>query len=221
MHVDEDHAAFTAEVDGKTYYFCSESCMLTFVQPEEERAELKRMVAFSLGLGLLTMALMFYRGPLPWISKGMWAFLLATPVQFIAGWRYYRGAWGAAMARTMNMDTLIVVGTSTAWVYSTIVVFFPNIAPSHEVYFDTAALIIALILVGKLLEEIARGRASEAVRRLLDLGSSAPNCPAPPGGRHRGGGARRGGDALRRGHHQARGEGPIGRRDTGGDLLCG
>jgi Cu+-exporting ATPase len=169
MHVDEEHSAFTAEVDGKTYHFCSESCMLTFVQPEEERSALKRMVAFSLGLGLLTMAIMFYQGPLPWLSKQMWAFLLATPVQFIAGWRYYRGAWGAAKARTMNMDTLIVVGTSTAWVYGTIVVFFPQIAPSHEVYFDTAALIIALILVGKLLEEIARGRASEAVRRLLDL----------------------------------------------------
>jgi Cu+-exporting ATPase len=119
------------------------------------------------------------------------------------------------MARTMNMDTLIVVGTSTAWVYSTIVVFFPNIAPSHEVYFDTAALIIALILVGKLLEEIARGRASEAVRRLLDL--------QPPIAR-----------LLREDgteeevpveevmpFDQARGEGPIGRRDTGGDLLCG
>jgi Cu+-exporting ATPase len=169
MHVDEEHAAFTAEVDGKTYYFCSESCMLTFVQPEEERTALKRMVAFSLGFGLLTMTIMFYQGPLPWLSKEMWAFLLATPVQFIAGWRYYRGAWGAAKARTMNMDTLIVIGTTTAWVYGTIVVFFPNLAPSHEVYFDTAALIIALILVGKLLEEIARGRASEAVRRLLDL----------------------------------------------------
>jgi Cu+-exporting ATPase len=169
MHVDEEHAAFTAEVDGKTYYFCSESCMLTFVQPEQERTALKRIVTFSLSLGLFTMAIMFYRGPLPWLSKIMWAFLLATPVQFIAGWRYYRGAWGAAKARTMNMDTLIVIGTTTAWVYSTVVVFFPNLVPSHEVYFDTAAMIIALILLGKLLEEIARGRASEAVRRLLDL----------------------------------------------------
>ncbi|NIP35618.1 MAG: hypothetical protein GWN39_11645, partial [Thermoplasmata archaeon] len=60
----------------------------------------------------------------------MWAFILATPVQFIAGWRYYRGAWGAAKARTMNMDTLIVVGTTTAWVFSTLVVFFPGVVPS-------------------------------------------------------------------------------------------
>ena len=169
MYVDEGHAAFTAEVDGRMYYFCSEACMLTFVQPEVERRNLKRIVAFSLTLGVATMALMFYRGPLPVLSKGLWAFLLATPVQFIAGWRYYRGALGAARAGTMNMDTLIAIGTTTAWLYSTFVVFFPGLVPSREVYFDSAAMILALILVGKLLEEIARGRASEAVRRLLDL----------------------------------------------------
>jgi Cu+-exporting ATPase len=115
------------------------------------------------------MALMFYAGPLPLLPKKWWALLLATPVQFIAGWRYYRGAWGAAKAKTANMDTLIVIGSSAAYFYSAFVVFFPQLAPSHEVYFDAAAMILALILVGKLLEEIARGRASEAVRRLLDL----------------------------------------------------
>jgi len=169
MFVDEDHPAFTAEVDGRTYYFCSEACMLTFVQPEKERQSLKRLVYFSVSLGAILMALMFYQGPLPIFPKRIWALLLATPVQFIAGWRYYRGAWGAAKARTMNMDTLIVIGSSTAYFYSVFVVLFPQMAPSHEVYFDAAANILALILVGKLLEEIARGRASEAVRRLLDL----------------------------------------------------
>ncbi|MHA2370970.1 MAG: heavy metal translocating P-type ATPase, partial [Candidatus Hodarchaeales archaeon] len=169
MFVDETHAAFTAEVDGKTYYFCSEACMLTFIQPEIERQNLKRLAVFSVILGAATMALMFYEGPLPLLSKPLWAFILASPVQFIAGWRYYRGAWGAAKARTANMDTLIAIGTTTAWVYSTFVVFFPELAPSQDLYFDSAAMILALILVGKLLEEIARGRASEAVRRLLDL----------------------------------------------------
>jgi Cu+-exporting ATPase len=169
MYVDDKHAAFTAEVDSRTYYFCSEACMLTFVQPERERQALKRLVYFSVSLGAVLMALMFYMGPLPLFPKQIWAFLLATPVQFIAGWRYYRGAWGAAKARTANMDTLIVIGSSTAYFYSAFVVFFPSIAPSNEVYFDASANILALILVGKLLEEIARGRASEAVRRLLDL----------------------------------------------------
>jgi Cu+-exporting ATPase len=169
MFVDEEHPAFTAEVDGRTYYFCSEACMLTFVQPERERQALKRLVYFSVSLGAVLMALMFYAGPLPLFPKQVWAFLLATPVQFVAGWRYYRGAWGAAKARTANMDTLIVIGSSTAYFYSAFVVLFPHLAPSHEVYFDASANILALILVGKLLEEIARGRASEAVRRLLDL----------------------------------------------------
>ena len=169
MFVDEGNPAFTAEVEGRTYYFFSEACMLTFVQPEKERQALKRLVYFSLSLGVILMALMFYTGPLPLFPKPIWAFLLATPVQFIAGWRYYRGAWGAAKARTANMDTLIVIGSSTAYFYSVFVVLFPNLAPSHEVYFDASANILALILVGKLLEEIARGRASEAVRRLLDL----------------------------------------------------
>jgi Cu+-exporting ATPase len=169
MYVDESHAAFTADVEGKTYYFCSEACMLTFLQPEIERRNLKRLAAFSIILGAATMGLMFYDGPVTLLSKKLWAFILATPVQLIAGWRYYRGAWGAAKARTANMDTLIAIGTTTAWAYSTVVVFAPNIAPSEDVYFDSAAMILALILVGKLLEEIARGRASEAVRRLLDL----------------------------------------------------
>ena len=169
MFVDEENPAFTAVMDGRAYYFCSEACMLTFVQPEKERQALKRLVYFSVSLGALLMALMFYVGPLPLFSKKVWALILATPVQFIGGWRYYRGAWGAAKAGTMNMDTLIVVGSSTAYFYSLFVVLFPNLAPSAEVYFDASANIIALILVGKLLEEIARGRASEAVRRLLDL----------------------------------------------------
>ncbi|MBA7466526.1 putative copper-exporting P-type ATPase V [subsurface metagenome] len=169
MFVDEEHPAFTAEIDGRAYYFCSEACMLTFIQPEKERKALTRLVYFSVSLGALLMALMFYSGPLPLFTKKVWALILATPVQFIAGWRYYRGAWGAAKARTMNMDTLIVVGSSTAYFYSVFVVLAPNLAPSSEVYFDASANILALILVGKLLEEIARGRASEAVRRLLDL----------------------------------------------------
>jgi Cu+-exporting ATPase len=73
------------------------------------------------------------------------------------------------------MDTLIVVGTTTAWLYSTLVTFLPKLMPSHDVYFDAAALILAVILIGKYLEEIAKGRASEAVRKLVDLQPAAAN----------------------------------------------
>jgi Cu+-exporting ATPase len=99
----------------------------------------------------------------------MLLFALASPVQFGAGWRFYRGAWDGLKKYTANMDTLIAVGTSAAWIYSTTVTFAPELFHSREVYFDTAALIISLILVGKLLEDIAKGKASEAVRKLMDL----------------------------------------------------
>ena len=169
MYVNEEHAAFKVEKDGKTYYFCSEGCMLTFLQPDLELKRLRNLGIFSLVLGLLTFIVMFVQLPLPFFEMQYWAFILATLVQFTAGWRYYKGAWGAFKAKTANMDTLIVIGSTTAWAYSTFVVFFPDWAPSHDLYFDASALILALILVGKYLEELARGRASDAVRKLLDL----------------------------------------------------
>ena len=168
MHVDENHAAFKVEQGGKTYYFCSEGCMLTFQQPDVELKKLRNLAIFSLSLGVFLMVMMFIPNP-PLFSHHIWGLILATPVQFIAGWRYYRGAWGALKARTANMDTLIVIGTTTAYGYSAFVVLFPQLAPSMDVYFDAAAMILGLILIGKYLEEVARGRASEAVRKLLDL----------------------------------------------------
>ena len=169
MYVDETHAAFKVERGGKTYYFCSEGCMLSFQQPDRELIKLRNLAIFSFILGALTFIVMFAGIPLPLLPMEWWALLLATPVQFVAGWRYYRGAWGALKARTANMDTLIVIGSTTAWGYSAFVVLFPMWAPSMDIYFDASALILALILVGKYLEDVARGRANEAVRKLLDL----------------------------------------------------
>jgi Cu+-exporting ATPase len=169
MYVDENTTPFKTVVDGKTYYFCSEQCLRTFTQPEIERRNLKRLIILSFTLGMLTFLFTFFSVSPPFIPLNLWLFLLATPVQFVAGYRYYRGAYGAAKARTVNMDTLIVVGTTTAWVYSTLVTFLPGLMPSQDVFFDTSALIIALILIGKYLEEVAKGRASEAVRKLIDL----------------------------------------------------
>jgi Cu+-exporting ATPase len=168
MYVDEKTAIFKAEVRGRTYYFCAESCMRTFLEPEKELRNLKIMTAFSLSLGVLTLLFSFVKA-LPILPNNVWLFLFATPVQFVGGWRYYKGTIYAIRNRAANMDVLISVGTSTAWIYSTIVTFFPQIFPQSEVYFDTAALIIALILLGKLLEDLAKGKASEAVRRLMDL----------------------------------------------------
>ena len=101
----------------------------------------------------------------------LWA--LATPVQFWAGWQFYRGAWGALKHKTSNMNTLIAVGTSVAYFYSVTATLFTGFFEAEglvtKVYFDTAAIIIALILLGRFLEARAKGQTSEAIRKLMDL----------------------------------------------------
>jgi Cu+-exporting ATPase len=96
-------------------------------------------------------------------------FLLETPIQLIVGWRFYRGAFDSLKNRMGNMDLLIAIGTTAAWGYSSVITVIPTLFPAGGVYFDTAAVIITLILLGNLLEHISKGRASEAVRKLLDL----------------------------------------------------
>jgi Cu+-exporting ATPase len=107
--------------------------------------------------------------------KGMeyllWA--LATPVQFWAGWRFYKGAWGALKHRTTDMNTLIAVGSSAAYIYSVIATLFPGVFTSSgltaHVYFDTSSAIITLILLGRYLEARAKGQTSEAIKKLIGL----------------------------------------------------
>lgn len=98
--------------------------------------------------------------------------ILATPVQFWAGWQFYAGAWAVAKHRTTNMNTLIAVGTSAAYFYSLVYTFFPGLFPaemSGKVYYDTAAIIIVLILLGRFLEARAKGQTSEAIKKLIGL----------------------------------------------------
>ncbi len=101
----------------------------------------------------------------------LWA--LATPVQFWAGWRFYKGAWGALRHRTSDMNTLIAVGSSAAYIYSVIATVFPGVFTASgikaNVYFDTSAAIITLILLGRYLEARAKGQTSEAIKKLIGL----------------------------------------------------
>lgn len=158
MYVDEKKAPFKAEIRGRMYYFCSETCLRTFERPEVELRNLKLLVVFSFTFTILIFFFSFF-DVLPFFSKNKWLFLFATPVQFGAGWRYYKGTFDALKVGTANMDTLIAMGTSAAYGYSTIITFFPDIFEETEVFFDTAAAIITLVLVGKLLEDLAKGRA--------------------------------------------------------------
>jgi len=113
----------------------------------------------------------------PWIPDFLQnhyvLWILATPVQFWIGWQFYRGAWGAFKHRNADMNTLIAVGTSAAYVYSVIATIFPSFFVSGgirpQVFFDTSAMIIVLILFGRLLEARAKGRTSDSIKKLIGL----------------------------------------------------
>jgi Cu+-exporting ATPase len=137
---------------------------------QRETDKLRNRFVLAIVLGAVIMTLSFLPG---FTGKPYLLWALATPVQFWAGWRFYRGFWGALKHRTADMNTLIAVGTSAAYFYSVVAVLFPSaltiagMAP--ELYFDTSAMIIALILLGRFLEARARGQTSAAIKRLIGL----------------------------------------------------
>jgi len=100
-------------------------------------------------------------------------FLLTTPIQFWAGWQFYQGAWAVARHGTTDMNSLIAVGTSAAYGYSVAVTLAPElftaVGPIPQVYFESSAAIITLILLGRLLEARAKGRTSDALTTLIGL----------------------------------------------------
>ncbi|MCJ7761244.1 heavy metal translocating P-type ATPase, partial [Candidatus Bathyarchaeota archaeon] len=168
MYVDEKTAEYKATIRGTTYYFCSQSCLKEFIAPEVEIKRLKMSVVIGAILSV-PILILTYSPFLPmWISNYI-LLALDTPIQFIFGWRFYRGTYDAIRNRMGNMDVLIALGTSAAWIYSTAITLFPSFFPSGGVYFDTAAVIVTLILIGRFLEHLSKRRASEAVRRLMDL----------------------------------------------------
>ncbi|MBI4269790.1 MAG: copper ion binding protein, partial [Candidatus Rokubacteria bacterium] len=118
-----------------------------------------------------------YPALFPWVPDILQNFvvlwILTTPIQFWAGWQFYRGAWAALRHRTSDMNTLIAVGTSAAYLYSVGLILLPGFfeaqGVAREVYFDTSTIIITLILLGRYLEAVARGRTSEAIKKLIGL----------------------------------------------------
>jgi Cu+-exporting ATPase len=103
------------------------------------------------------------------MSTNNWILLaLATPVQAVAGWQFYVGAYRAIRNRRANMDVLIALGTSAAYGYSLLVTVAPGVFDG-DVYFDTAALIISIVLLGRYFEARAKGRTSEAIKKLMGL----------------------------------------------------
>ena len=124
---------------------------------------------FTLPLFLFSMGLDFRLLPMTWMEQSwpiILMFALATPVQFFVGWQYYIGAYKALRNGSANMDVLIAMGSSVAYLYSVVVML--GLLSGH-VYFETAAVIITLIRLGKFLEARAKGRTSEAIKKLMGL----------------------------------------------------
>ncbi|HSH31202.1 MAG TPA: HAD-IC family P-type ATPase, partial [Candidatus Saccharimonadales bacterium] len=113
---------------------------------------------------ILTLPLLYdmFGGHLPGGHYSM--LLLTTPVMAVGGWPFFRSAWSSLKNRFSNMDTLIAVGTLTAYLYSVYAIF-----AGLDVYFEIAALLIGFILLGQLLEEITKGRAGSAIENLIGL----------------------------------------------------
>lgn len=168
MFVEEKPDAIRHTVDGKEYFFCSTQCLNEFTAPEKELKKLKTITGASIAL-TIPITILTYLVLLPKEINSYVLLALAIPVQFWAGWRFYKGTWDAIKARASNMDTLIAVGTTAAFLYSAVVTMVPGLFPFEGVYFETAAIIITLILTGRLLETRTKEKASNAVRKLLDL----------------------------------------------------
>ncbi len=145
---------------------------------EKELSALKKKVLVG-GVLSIIIFLVSFPGWFPFIPKIFQnffvLFLLATPVQFWVGSRFYRGLLLLVKYRAADMNTLIAIGTLSAYIYSSAVTFFPDFFTkggiSPQVYFDTSAIIITLILLGRYFEMMAKGRASEAIKKLMRLGA--------------------------------------------------
>jgi P-type Cu+ transporter len=142
----------------------------------EETARQRRFLVFAWALALpvfVIMMLMTFTalGDEPFLMDygNYILFLLTTPIQFVAGYRFYIGSYKSLRNGVANMDVLVAVGTSAAYLYSVAVTFFPNAFPFTDVYYDSAALIIAIVLLGKYIEARAKSSTSDSIRKLIDL----------------------------------------------------
>ncbi|MBI4307059.1 MAG: copper-translocating P-type ATPase [Chloroflexi bacterium] len=180
---DDSVLAYREAIEASGYQYLGK---VEVAEGEAERSQsrarrvLLLKTVLSLSVAAIIMAAMQYEtiGALAGISPttvNIVLLVLATPVQFWAGWQFYVSAWGALRHRTSNMSTLIAIGTSVAYFFSAAVTFsrgtFQGGAPfaghSTGTYFDVSAAIIGLILLGRYLEARARGRTSDAIRKLM------------------------------------------------------
>jgi Cu+-exporting ATPase len=144
-------------------------------QREKEIKRLRRELIISAALSsplILAMILTLFGINIPLLHDWRFQIILATPVQFVIGYRFYRNAYFALRAKSPNMDVLIAMGTTAAYLYSVYNAFFQKPMPGtlmKDLYFEASATIITLILLGKYFEAVAKGKTSEAIKKLMGL----------------------------------------------------
>lgn len=171
-------AGYALEVEADTEPESDQAAQAEAAESAEQRA-LQIRLGISLVLSILVLFgsmggqfLPFVRGSILESNYLLWT--LATPVQFWAGWHFYRGTWATLKHLTFDMNALIAIGTSAAYFYSVAAVLAPGFFASQAVngevpvYFDTAAVIITLILLGRYLEAGAKRRTAAAIHALMD-----------------------------------------------------
>jgi Cu+-exporting ATPase len=129
-------------------------------------------VLFSIPL-LMGMLSEWFPGMPKWLTNHFVQFLLATPVHFWVGWQFHVGFWKALKHKTADMNTLVSLGTNAGYIYSTVVTFSPGFFMGEGihagVYFETVAILHTLIILGRFFEARAKGRTSEAIKKLMGL----------------------------------------------------
>jgi len=147
-------------------------------EKEQREKEIKKLKAELIASAILSsplilaMVFMLTGIDVPFLHNEYFQLVIATPVQFIIGLRFYRNAYHAIKARSANMDVLIAMGTSAAYFFSVYNAFFAHpveMGMMKELYFEASSTIITLILLGKYLEAVAKGKTSEAIKKLMGL----------------------------------------------------
>jgi Cu+-exporting ATPase len=173
--------ALKAKIGDRTYYFCSQSCLDVYTQPDRELKAMKRRVTLTL-LGAVAAAGLKIIGTFGLVGAimsleligglqvyGLAIFLVATPIVLIAGFSIFKGAFFSLRNRKINMDVLVSSGVLAGYTYGALNAFFPAITGIYQGYLEISIGILAFVLLGKYIEETIRRKSAASIRRLLEL----------------------------------------------------
>jgi Cu+-exporting ATPase len=183
MDVDTE-TALSAKIGDRTYYFCSQSCLDIYTQPQRELKKMKRRVTLTLlgvvavlALRVVTLfgvvAAIMYLDIVGGLSVyGLAIFIVSTPIVWIAGFSIFKGAYLSLKNKNANMDVLVAAGVLAGWTYGAITTFFPSLAAESQAgigYLEVSIGILAFVLLGKYIEDSIRRRSAASIRQLLEL----------------------------------------------------